>query len=162
MENELSFFSDGPETTALIQNICSGSWNHEYTLNFDRITSLLCKYQEQPILLNPVMPQLMDPLTTSMVEISSRLRSEYGSKDVMKCNETQREFLSCEDSRHLDAVCKYIQLVCRVRGFKHTTKLFPHDVSQLELCMFLLKTQVSSVILYFALVCCLLFLNCFS
>lgn len=40
------------------------------------------------------------------------------------------------------AICKVVQLCCRIRGFKHVMKLFPHEVSHLELCLMLLRAQV--------------------
>ena len=40
------------------------------------------------------------------------------------------------------AICKIVQLLCRVRGFKHVMKLFPHEVSHLEMCLLLLRAQV--------------------
>ena len=52
---------------------------------------------------------------------------------------------SCEqkiDIPQFDAVCKVVQLCCRVRGYKHVMKLFPHEVSHLELCLLLLRAQV--------------------
>jgi len=38
-------------------------------------------------------------------------------------------------------VCKVLHLISRVRGFKHVVKLFPHEVSNLEPCLSLLRTQ---------------------
>ena len=39
------------------------------------------------------------------------------------------------------AICKCLQVLCRVRGFKHVTKFFPHEVSQLEGVICLLGKQ---------------------
>lgn len=36
---------------------------------------------------------------------------------------------------------RYIQLFCKVRGYKHVVKLFPHEVSHIEACMRLLGCQ---------------------
>jgi hypothetical protein len=36
-----------------------------------------------------------------------------------------------------------LQLLCRVRGYKHVVKLFPHEVSHIEACMRLLGCQDS-------------------
>ena len=34
-----------------------------------------------------------------------------------------------------------LRLFCRVRGFKHVFKLFPHEVYHFEICLFLLRAQ---------------------
>lgn len=39
-------------------------------------------------------------------------------------------------------VCKFIQLLCRIRGFKQVAKHLPHEVHQLEPCCLLLTKQV--------------------
>ena len=46
------------------------------------------------------------------------------------------------ENEQFSSICKTLQLLCRVRGFKHIAKLFPHEVHQLELCILLLRTQV--------------------
>jgi hypothetical protein len=49
------------------------------------------------------------------------------------------------------AISKVVQLCCRVRGFKHVMKQFPHEVSHLELCLILLRAQVR---IYYAILSC--------
>ena len=45
-------------------------------------------------------------------------------------------------SEGLFFVCRCIQLLSRVRGYKHILRFFPHEVSHLEMNMSLLKCQV--------------------
>lgn len=46
-------------------------------------------------------------------------------------------------SSQFHAICKVLQLFCRIRGYKHVIKFFPHEVSHIEMCMFALRSQVS-------------------
>lgn len=39
------------------------------------------------------------------------------------------------------ALCKVLQLFCRVRGYKSVIKFFPHEVSHVEVCMIALQSQ---------------------
>ena len=44
-------------------------------------------------------------------------------------------------------LCKVLQLFCRVRGYKHVIKFFPHEVWHIELCMSALRAQVIIIII---------------
>lgn len=58
-------------------------------------------------------------------------------------------FSKTVEMRQFHAVCKTIQLIARVRGYKHVMKLFPHEVSHLEICYSLLckKVEIDNIML---------------
>jgi tubulin-specific chaperone D len=45
------------------------------------------------------------------------------------------------ESMQFHAICKVLQLFCRVRGYKYIIKFFPHEVSHVEVCMLALQAQ---------------------
>jgi hypothetical protein len=45
------------------------------------------------------------------------------------------------ESKQFHAICKVLQLFCRVRGYKYIIKFFPHEVSHVEVCMVALQSQ---------------------
>lgn len=121
MEDEQSFFVERDAVVACIHGICQedGPEEEGFTVRFEYLTLTLSRYQEQPTLLGPSLVAMVEPLTQKMLRI-----------------------VEGDESRaHLHAVCKVLHLISRVRGFKHVVKLFPHEVSNLETCLSLLKTQ---------------------
>lgn len=121
--NEVSFFTERVEVIAAIISVCKNEADNVFKSQFEYLTLTLSKYQEQPTLLSSSLADMVDPLTQKMLQIVE-LRG-----DVVATND------------HLHSVCKILHLISRVRGFKHVVKLFPHEVSNLEPCLSLLRTQ---------------------
>ena len=138
VENELSFFSDCDEAVALICSLSSDSWQPKFIETFSSLTSILVKYQEQPILLNPSLGILLTPLTERLVDVAIVIQELINHNRQLSQDEVPRPV----DQGHLHTICKTLHLICRVRGFKHVIKLFPHEVSHFELCITLLNIQV--------------------
>ena len=137
--NELLFFIDKEETIQLITDICSsGDSAGSYAARYDRLFVILNKYQEQPLLISAALQEMIDPLTATLLSIISKLdRSQTMSGNTVV------NPLASINMTHFHQVCKVIQLICKVRGYKHVNKLLPHEVNQLELCLYLLKQQNS-------------------
>jgi hypothetical protein len=116
---EAVFFVEREEVLAKIASVCREGGCGSFEATFEYLVATLGKYQEQPTLLNSSLGDMMSPLTTRMLELV----------------ETRGQ------QQELDAVCKVLRLISRVRGFKHVVKLFPHEVAHLEACLSVLKTQ---------------------
>ena len=130
---DVSFFSDRKAVLAFVESCSSDKWEMSFQ-EFERITSMLGKYQEQPQLLSPHLHEMLSPMTTRILEmISSPTADDPTISPLQKSDEPQ-----------FHALCKIIQLCCRVRGYKHVMKLFPHEVSHLELCLSLIRAQDST------------------
>jgi hypothetical protein len=126
--SEVAFFAERSVSVGLINDICSVSWRQNVSCCYESLINIMLKYIEQPVLLNPVMMDLMEPLTTTLL------------KEVQETQTTQNNINDVND--HIHVICKVLQLLCRVRGFKHTIKHFPHKVNHLEMCMNILLKQV--------------------
>lgn len=135
--NELLFFVDKDETIQLITAICSANNSvASYAAQYDRLFVILNKYQEQPLLISAALQEMIDPLTATLLSIIEKLdRSQTTTSDAVV------NPLASINMTHFHQVCKVIQLICKVRGYKHVNKLLPHEVNQLELCLYLLKQQ---------------------
>lgn len=60
----------------------------------------------------------------------------------MHCAKSCRWVLCCTYTRGVyNNVVYFLKLFCKVRGYKHVVKLFPHEVSHIEACMRLLGCQ---------------------
>ena len=127
---ELSFFVDREAVVAVIHEICGEKWKATFDQKFEWLVATLGKYQEQPTLLNPHLSEMLTPMTESMIKIATDVAAD-------------RSLASNIPQFH--AICKVVQLCCRVRGYKHVMKTFPHEVSHLELCLILLRAQVREI-----------------
>jgi hypothetical protein len=90
---------------------------------YERLEKMLVKYQEQPLILSPHVEEMVLPLM-------GQLEICIGAKDAVDGQ---------PDRLHI--VCRVLQLICRVRGHKHVSKFFPHEVFHLEGCLLLLQAQ---------------------
>ena len=72
---ELSFFSERYEVLKAIKSICDGAELSLFSVKFDWLVIVLGKYQEQPTLLNPYLFEMMNPLTTKVLDIAMDLDS---------------------------------------------------------------------------------------
>jgi hypothetical protein len=133
-QRELSFFVDREAVVVVIKEICSDDWSSAFTKKFDWLSTSLSKYQEQPTLLSPHLSEMLTPITDRMLQISTAVALDSNRTSLFQKLEIPQ----------FDAICKVVQLCCRVRGYKHVMKLFPHEVSHLELCLILLRAQDST------------------
>ena len=114
--SEISYFGDKEAVLKAIAIICADE--KEFETQFTWLNPVLSKYQEQPVLLQAALPEMIDPLTEKMLEIIEKDRDN--------------ELNGIIGDKHFDGICSVVQLICRVRGYKHVLKLFPHEVSHLE------------------------------
>ncbi len=158
LASQLSHFVDRDGVVACINNICSAaSPNEQFSSQFFYLFMTLGKYQEQPMLLASALPDMVDPLMKRLLKIIAECsigdlkdadlpdaptNPGLGGEGVAKLflNRTYAKTLG----RTFEDICKILQLICRVRGFKHVIKLFPHEVSQLEPCLFLLLAHAQA------------------
>eukprot|EP01038_Epipyxis_sp_PR26KG_P010204 gene10204-13728_t len=126
VSSEITFFRDKDEVYQCIFNLCNISIVADvYNKDFTALSRLLGPYQEQPLLLSPYLPEMLQPLLLKLVTTCEKI--------ITKSTPT---LLSV-----FHAICKVLQLICRIRGHKHVVKLFPHEVYHLEICLKLLKSQ---------------------
>ncbi len=123
----MSFFIDKDVVISLIGLICQIENISNFSIHFEKLSSLLSKYQEQPSLLNSSMTKLMEPLSDKLIDISTAVYSKSHSLNQID---------------HLHGICQTIQLLCRIRGFKSIQKYFTHEVFHLEICLHMLRLQV--------------------
>jgi len=98
---------------------------------FHSIKNRLCymfqKYQEQPVLLEPIL----EPVVQSIMEIvDSYLTTILQSR--------LKEFKVLMEIHELVNI---VYVLCKVRGYKYITKLFPHEVRCLEPVLYYLVKQ---------------------
>ena len=132
-----SYFREREDVLVAIASVCAGGGQAEggwdeagFVKSFEFLTLTLGKYQEQPTLLSSSLGEMVEPLTQQLVNILELAQNADGAPSDDKAATPQ-----------LHAVCKVLQLISRVRGFKHVVKLFPHEVSNLEPCLLLLRGQ---------------------
>lgn len=147
-----SFFVEKKQVLEWLQSLCSEEIPGRREQLLDTLEKALIKYQEQPQLLGPHIESLMEPVNSILVELL--LRSEnLGEKVSRKSHRAfQKVYVhilnNCisnpfyQDNLLLFHVCKFVQLLCRIRGFKQVAKHLPHEVYQLEPCCLLLTKQV--------------------
>jgi hypothetical protein len=116
--SEISYFQDKEDVLRVIGLICLSGDEKEFEGHFEWLEPTLGKYQEQPVLLQESLPYMIDPLTEKLLNIIESDKVNMWANVV--------------NNKHFDSICRVIQLICRVRGFKHVVKLFPHEVSHLE------------------------------
>lgn len=153
--SQLSLFIDKDAVVACIVSVCAAPCpNHGFQASYDFLFEVLGKYQEQPMLLSSALPEMVDPLTNKLLfliremdTINSSVAAS-GSDSMPPAPPTAGVGSMFTVPTHaktigrtFDEVCKVLQLICRVRGYKHVMKLFPHEVSQLEPCLFLLRSH---------------------
>jgi hypothetical protein len=95
--------------------IDGSSLNEE--LLYQRFSAFLDKYQEQPYLADPHLPQMIERLFALILDAKHQKGPLF----------------------HL--VCKFLYHISKLRGFKNTTRHFPHEASQLHLAISLLQSQ---------------------
>lgn len=90
-----------------------------------KLGNLFRAYQEMPTLLDPILPDLVEPLM-KLVQIYTKKACAEGD-----------HFVPPEMSHLFES----LQILCNVRGHKTVVKFFPHEVADLEPCVELLHFQ---------------------
>lgn len=170
--NDQIFFVDEIEVFKILGDVCSieNNYGAEWTLTtrftsiFERLTFSLTKYLEQPAILNGSMLQMLTILCNSLLDLAEKFQRKLESNSTTELdilnnltNKNSDQYIknNNEDQNmmnHFHAICMCIQLLCRVRGFKHVLKYFPHEVRHLELCVIMLRLQVKYLIIAYMLV----------
>jgi hypothetical protein len=132
-ESESIFFVEKEDVLNTILRICDTNWEIAWNKEWQSLELTLNKYQEQPLLLAPHMVELVEPCTACILTTLSTVTFEDRNNLVAGF---QRIMVP-----QVHAVCKVLRLLCKVRGFKHVYKLFPHEVHHFEVCLFLLRAQ---------------------
>jgi len=131
--SELSFFVDRDIVITCINVICDSTRSSDWEKQWEVFSFSLAKYQEQPLLLNSALEEMMAPLCARLLLLSEIIVA------------TDRPASDENQIAALEFVCKCIQLICRVRGYKYILSFFPHEVSQLEVNVKMLNLQVSGL-----------------
>eukprot|EP01031_Cornospumella_fuschlensis_P039379 gene39379-47934_t len=122
--SNLSFFGEKQQVLEWLQSLCMEEIPVRREQLLESLDKTLIKYQEQPQLLGPHIESLMDPVNAALVDLLGR-----------------SDNLSAKENLMLLHISKFIQLLCRIRGFKQVAKHLPHEVHQLEPCCLLLTKQ---------------------
>lgn len=62
-----TYFIEVLEVQSILSDLCDDlKWLETIRSRFDRLETILCKYQEQSILLNPYLSQLTEPLVQAI------------------------------------------------------------------------------------------------
>jgi hypothetical protein len=71
-EKELTFFADRRAVVSCIEELSSddSSWKNAFESRFDWLSLTLCKYQEQPTLLNPHLHEMIEPITIRLLDLA--------------------------------------------------------------------------------------------
>ena len=93
----------------------------EYSYYNFWFTSGVFKYQENPVLLDPIMPRLTNKIFTKMqkAEISGEGRFQNGAGYIQ--------------------ICRFLYKLMNIRGRKKLDKYFPHEVAHLRIILRHLK-----------------------
>ena len=118
----------------ILSQLCSSTWEEIYPSRFNRMEMILNKYQEQPLLIAPSLPNFVQTCMNTILDIISLHTTHETRYHAM--SHFQRI-----DIPQIHVLCKILRLFCKIRGAKYILKLFPHEVSQFELCLYLLRAQ---------------------
>ena len=137
LKAEHSFFVDKDEVFNLINDISGDGWEKIWQSHIESLDKILSKYQEQPMILGPYIEEMVQPLMSCLAEVVHNLDNNINNNN----NNIDNNFIKSKTMSHFHATCSCLYIVCRVRGYKHVSKHFPHEVSQLENCILLLQIQ---------------------
>lgn len=91
----------------------------------NRVSNMFRFYQEHPQLLDPIIPDIVEPLM-KLVQIYTKKACAAGDHQVPTI---------------MSYLFELMQIICNVRGHKTIVKFFPHEVADLEPCVELLHFQ---------------------
>lgn len=118
--SEVAYFQEKQQVLDLIKSSYTCNTDNKFDDEFSLLTKILSKYQEQSQLLEPHLSDMMEPMNSFILEYVSGKSSQLS----------------------FHRVCKMIQLLSRVRGYKRILKFFPHEVKHVEMCWLSLLKQV--------------------
>lgn len=98
-----------------------------FSLVKNRLCFIIQKYQEQPVLLDPIIEDMVQTIM-GIAESFLILALKSGLKDFA----VPREF---------HEVINIVYILCKVRGFKFINKFFPHEVKDVEPVLYYLVKQ---------------------
>jgi hypothetical protein len=125
MHDEHLFFKERTKVVAVVIAMTGDGWQEAYAASFDWLALTIGSYQEQPVLLQSALHDIISPISDRLLALAASATA-------------------AGDWAQFHMLCKVIQLFCRVRGYKHVMKLFPHEVFHLEMCLSLLRAQSSA------------------
>ncbi len=120
-DTERSFFLEKDEVLNIIHSLSKELSSKTLEEKFENVKRILDRYQEQPQLIGPHTEDILKPLNNSMVEYIE------GHQEI---------------NDHFHTICKVIQILCKVRGAKQSSKYLPNDVHLLEPCVAFIKRMV--------------------
>ena len=137
-----SFMKEKEGILKIINEICQFVLNPEKNENitiktFDKLKEdknrtimLLSTYQEQPGLLDPILPTIIPQLTnTSLTLINKHLKAEENLKKEKNEND---EKIKKEMFEYIKCIYELVYVICKIRGFAPIAKFFSSEVSIFE------------------------------
>lgn len=104
----------------------------------ERICYIMQKYQEQSNLLDQHLEKIVSSIMNQIKQYLHEKLALY-LKEVAQSPEVKpNSILYSEEFHHFLGI---IYVICKVRGFKYVMKYFPHEVKDLEPCVFYLSSQ---------------------
>ena len=96
----------------------------------NRTIMLLSTYQEQPGLLDPILPNIIPQLTnTSLTLIDNYLKSE---ENLKKEKNEKDEKIKKDMFEYIKCIYELVYVICKIRGFAPIAKFFSSEVSIFE------------------------------
>ena len=114
--NNLEFFAELEDVLKMIEDLKNPEIYQKIEKSYEQYAELLSKYQEQPHLLDPHLPKLIELLLTIV--------RDPESPDGLK-----------------NAGFKYLYQICKVRTYKVFVKFLPHELSDIDFVLELLERQ---------------------
>ncbi|KJE94863.1 hypothetical protein, variant 1 [Capsaspora owczarzaki ATCC 30864] len=112
---------------------------HKLTRACERIADVLQRYQELPQLLDRHLRMLVSPLMGALRTAMHRI----GTSAVAGQPSTLQGNVAADVAR-LDAAARLLYALCKVRGFKTITNLFPNGVADLHEAMTYMRWSTSN------------------
>ena len=143
---EAIFFVERDETLELLRRLAHPSESVAPDVAetiIARLTKILDKYQEQSNLLDPHLEAMLAIVTTRARELIASMlekRPDVATDDSLADQENAFPFQVCSDPQ-LQHLCVVVYQLCRCRGHKCISKLFPPEVADLEPVLHALYSQ---------------------
>ena len=144
--SEAIFFVERDETLELLRRLAHSSESvapDAAETIIARLTKIFDKYQEQSNLLDPHLEAMLAIVTTRARELIASMldkRPGVATDDSQADQEGAFPFQVCSDPQ-LQNLCVVVYQLCRCRGHKCISKLFPPEVADLEPVLHALYSQ---------------------
>ena len=89
-------------------------------------------YSEQPNIIRSVIKDLVTPIMNCIDQLTTLILANQNSQTIID---------STDAIQHVHCLCKLLYVICKVAGFKHVMKVFPHEVIHLEKCYIYMLQQ---------------------